>query len=152
MPQTWKNKATPPRIREVRLIFSGRAAYVKLSGAQGRIESATVYQEVADQLTEAGIRAFLLDIREASYPRHQVADIVARTEWLGRTYPKGRAALWHKGEDPYTVSQLVKALQRCGHQAAGIQRGMAARRFLIPREDADIWLIEDAPRRTATLR
>jgi hypothetical protein len=145
MTPPWKKKSTAPQIRDVRLLFGGRAAYVQLFGSQERIESATLYQEVADKLTQAGITAFLLDIREATYPPSQVAEIAARAEWLGRTYPQGRAVLWYKGQDPYTVSQLVKALQRCGHEAMGTLNAMAARRFLVPREEPDTWLIDDNP-------
>ncbi len=151
MTPSWKKTSTAPRIREVRLLFGERAAYVQLSGSQGRIESVTLYQEVADKLTEAGITAFLLDIREATYPPSQVAEIVARVEWLGRTYPPGRAALWHNGEDPYVVSQLIGALKRSGHNAVDIRKAMQARRALIPREeskaeDGEVWLIDDDPR------
>jgi hypothetical protein len=91
MTPSWKKKSTAPRIREVRLLFGGRAAYVQLSGSQGRIESVTLYQEVADKLTEAGITAFLLDIREATYPPSQVAEIVARVP-NGSAAPIRRAA------------------------------------------------------------
>lgn len=145
MTPSWKKKPTAPRINDVRLLFGGRAAYVQLSGSQERIEAATLYQEVADKLTEAGITVFLLDLREATYPPRELANIVARVEWLGRTYPQSRAALWHKGQDPYTVSQLVKALQRCGHDAMGTLSAMAARRFLVPRAESDAWLIDDSP-------
>jgi len=152
MTPSWKTKSTQPRIREVRLLFGGRVAYVQLSGSQGRIESVTVYQEVADELVAAGINAFLLDIREASYPPSQVAEIVARVEWLGRTYPPGRAALWHNGECPYTVSQLVGALRRSSHEAMGVRSALEARRALVVREESDVWLIDDAPPRSAAMR
>lgn len=151
MTPSWKTKPTKPRIGDVRLLFGGRAAYVQLVGSQGRVESAAMYQEIADGLNAAGIRAYLLDIREASYPPSQIADIVARTEWLGRTYPRGRAALWHKGESPYTVKQLVSALQRSGHHAAGIENVLEARRVLLPKPDAGTDLIQEPRRRGAGL-
>lgn len=146
-----KRKSSNPQIRAVRLLFGGRVAYVQLSGSQARIESALVYQEVADRLVADGVNAFLLDIRKASYPPSQLADIVARVEWLGRTYPPGRVALWHEGECPYTVSQLVGALQRCGHEAVAIRSAMQARRALLPRPKSDVWLIDDEPPGAAAL-
>lgn len=147
-----KPKSAPPQVRKVRLLFGARVAYLQLSGSQARIESVTVYQEVADQLVARGVNAFLLDIRQVSYPPSQLADIVARTEWLGRTYPPGRAALWHNGEFPYAVCELVSALQRCGHKATAVRSAMEARRFLIPRENADVWLIDTQPPCAAAMR